>query len=399
MMAINTVAAGGGSILHFDGSPRPRRPRQRRRQPRPRLLPPRRTLSPSPTPTSASARSSPRHFPAIFGPGGDQPRSTPTPYARQIRRTSPPEMGVPDPRAAAEGFLRVAVANMANAIKQVSVQKGHDPARFALQCFGGAGGQHACLVADELGMAHRLHPPLRRRAVSAYGMGLADQSGAARTGHGSCPGRRSRPPRRSATPPTRIEQTRPAPPSSQQGAAPGRHRGPPHRPPPLRRDRGRPRRSPSAVTRPPPIAAFTEAHRARFGFATPERPVVAELVAVEAVSPGEPVTRARTPRTRDPWPPRTPGHTSRCGAAAARTPTPPSSNAPPSAPTTGIEGPALIREANATTVVEPGWTAEVTAQEPHAAPTAPQRSRATQRGRRNAAAPTPSCSNCSTTCS
>ena len=79
------------------------------------------------------------------------------------------------PRHVAEGFLRVAVANMANAIKQVSIQKGQDATRFALQCFGGAGGQHACLVADELGMETVFIHPFAG-VLSAYGMGLADQS-------------------------------------------------------------------------------------------------------------------------------------------------------------------------------------------------------------------------------
>ncbi len=79
------------------------------------------------------------------------------------------------PRQVAEGFLQIAVANMANAIKQVSVQKGHDVSRFALQCFGGAGGQHACLVADALGMETVfIHP--YAGVLSAYGMGLADQT-------------------------------------------------------------------------------------------------------------------------------------------------------------------------------------------------------------------------------
>ena len=75
-----------------------------------------------------------------------------------------------DPRAIAEGFLHIAVANMANAIKQVSVQKGHDVTRFALQCFGGAGGQHACLVADELGMETVFIHPFAG-VLSAYGWG------------------------------------------------------------------------------------------------------------------------------------------------------------------------------------------------------------------------------------
>ena len=79
------------------------------------------------------------------------------------------------PEQVAQGFLRIAVANMANAIKQVSVQKGHDVTRFALQCFGGAGGQHACMVADALGMETVFIHPFAG-VLSAYGMGLADQA-------------------------------------------------------------------------------------------------------------------------------------------------------------------------------------------------------------------------------
>jgi 5-oxoprolinase (ATP-hydrolysing) len=120
----------------------------------------------------------PAHFPPIFGPGGDQKldadvvREKFAALAQQVAAAT----GTPqDPRAVAEGFLRVAVANMAAAIKQVSIQKGHDVTRFALQCFGGAGGQHACLVADELGMDTVFIHPFAG-VLSAYGMGLADQS-------------------------------------------------------------------------------------------------------------------------------------------------------------------------------------------------------------------------------
>ena len=88
------------------------------------------------------------------------------------------------PQQVAEGFLQIAVANMANAIKQVSVQKGHDATRFALQCFGGAGGQHACLVADALGHGDGVHPSVRRRAVRLW-HGSCRPDGHARTGRGN----------------------------------------------------------------------------------------------------------------------------------------------------------------------------------------------------------------------
>ena len=172
MMAINTVAAGGGSILHYDGS-------------RVRVGPDSAGANPGPasyrrggplTVTDANVcvgKVQPHHFPAIFGPGGDAPLDAAV--VREKFEALGRAMGMADPRMAAEGFLRVAVANMANAIKQVSVQKGHDASRFALQCFGGAGGQHACLVADELGMETVfIHP--YAGVLSAYGMGLADQT-------------------------------------------------------------------------------------------------------------------------------------------------------------------------------------------------------------------------------
>ena len=177
MMAINTVAAGGGSILHFDGA-------------RFRVGPDSAGADPGPacyrrggplTVTDANVcvgKIQPAHFPAIFGPAADQPvdaaavRTKFADLAEKIGRATGESR---DPLAVAEGFLRIAVGNMANAIKQVSVQKGHDATRFTLQCFGGAGGQHACLVADELGMETVfIHP--YAGVLSAYGMGLADQT-------------------------------------------------------------------------------------------------------------------------------------------------------------------------------------------------------------------------------
>ena len=177
MMAINTVAAGGGSILHFDGARYARRPGLRRRRSRPRLLPPRR-------PADGDRRQClRRQNPARAFPGDLRPARRPAARrrggARKICRAGRGnrrgDRRARTPRQVAEGFLQIAVANMANAIKQVSVQKGHDVSRFALQCFGGAGGQHACLVADALGMETVfIHP--YAGVLSAYGMGLADQT-------------------------------------------------------------------------------------------------------------------------------------------------------------------------------------------------------------------------------
>lgn len=172
MLHIHTVAAGGGSILHFDGS-------------RYRVGPDSAGADPGPacyrrggplTVTDANVmlgRIQPGHFPAVFGPAGDQPLD-----AVAVRRgfaALADEIGGDgrSPEQVAEGFLRIAVANMANAVKKISVAKGHDITRYALTTFGGAGGQHACAVADELGIRTVLVPPMAG-VLSALGIGLAD---------------------------------------------------------------------------------------------------------------------------------------------------------------------------------------------------------------------------------
>jgi 5-oxoprolinase (ATP-hydrolysing) len=175
MLDIHTVAAGGGSILHFDGN-------------RYRVGPDSAGAAPGPacyrgggplTVTDANAllgRIQPAHFPAVFGPGGDQPldieivRRGFTDMAEDIRAHTGDDRS---PEQAAEGFLQIAVANMANAIKKISIQKGRDVSRYVLTTFGGAGGQHACAVADALGVRTVLVPPMAG-VLSALGIGLAD---------------------------------------------------------------------------------------------------------------------------------------------------------------------------------------------------------------------------------
>ncbi len=175
MLDIHTVAAGGGSVLHFDGS-------------RYRVGPDSAGASPGPacyraggplTVTDANlllGRVQPAHFPRVFGPGGDQPldaglvRRRFAELAAGIRERTGDDR---TPEDVAEGYLRIAVANIANAVKRISVQRGHDITRYALTCFGGAGGQHACAVADSLGIRTVLVPPLAG-VLSALGMGLAD---------------------------------------------------------------------------------------------------------------------------------------------------------------------------------------------------------------------------------
>jgi 5-oxoprolinase (ATP-hydrolysing) len=175
MLDIHTVAAGGGSLLHFDGS-------------RYRVGPDSAGADPGPacyrrggplTVTDANVmlgRIQPDHFPAVFGPGGDQRldadvvRSGFASLAAGIAGATGDDRM---PEQVAEGYLRIAVANMANAVKKISVQKGHDVTGYVLTTFGGAGGQHACAVADALGIRTVLVPPMAG-VLSALGIGLAD---------------------------------------------------------------------------------------------------------------------------------------------------------------------------------------------------------------------------------
>ncbi len=176
MMHIHTVAAGGGSILHFDGS-------------RYRVGPDSAGANPGPasyrrggplTVTDCNVmlgRIQPGYFPKVFGEHGNEPLAVAPVRDGFLRLAEDVALatGIPEqtPEAVAEGFLRIAIENMANAIKRISVQRGYDVTKYTLNCFGGAGGQHACSVADALGMKTVfLHP--FAGVLSAYGMGLAN---------------------------------------------------------------------------------------------------------------------------------------------------------------------------------------------------------------------------------
>ena len=154
MMSIHTVAAGGGSILHFDGA-------------RLRVGPDSAGANPGPacyrrggplTVTDANVmlgRIQAAHFPSVFGPTADQPIDVEVVKHRFVvlaREVGQATGSAISPEALAQGFIDIAVANMANAIKKISVQRGYDITRYTLTTFGGAGGQHACLV--EIGRAH-----------------------------------------------------------------------------------------------------------------------------------------------------------------------------------------------------------------------------------------------------
>ena len=173
MMRIHTVAAGGGSILAFRRRALSRRARFRRRRSRPEELPPRRPARRHRR-QSDDRQADPRLLSQDFRPRRRTSRSTPTARARGVRGAGAREVG--DGRApeeVADGFIAIAVAKMAEAIKKISVARGYDVTRYALNCFGGAGGQHACDVADALAIETVLIHPLSS-LLSAYGMGLAD---------------------------------------------------------------------------------------------------------------------------------------------------------------------------------------------------------------------------------
>ncbi|NBT11210.1 MAG: 5-oxoprolinase, partial [Betaproteobacteria bacterium] len=174
MMSIHTVAAGGGSILRFDGARFRVGPQSAGANPGPASY---RRGGPL-TVTDANVmlgKIQPAYFPSVFGPGGDEPlsREAAVQGFEALAQASGPQH--PSAESVAEGFVRIAVQQMAHAIKKISVARGYDVTRYVLQCFGGAGGQHACLVADALGMTRVLVHPMAG-VLSAYGMGLADQA-------------------------------------------------------------------------------------------------------------------------------------------------------------------------------------------------------------------------------
>jgi 5-oxoprolinase (ATP-hydrolysing) len=171
MMSIHTVAAGGGSLLAYDGARFRVGPQSAGANPGPASY--RRGGPLAVTDANVMVgKVQPRFFPSVFGPEANQPLDA------EVVRGHFAKLAAQTGRAAedvAHGFIQIAVQQMANAIKKISVARGYDVTRYTLQCFGGAGGQHACLVADALGMSQVMVHPLAG-VLSAYGMGLADQN-------------------------------------------------------------------------------------------------------------------------------------------------------------------------------------------------------------------------------
>jgi len=176
MMHIHTVAAGGGSILHFDGSRYRVGPESAGANPGPACY---RRGGPL-TVTDCNVmlgKIVPGYFPQVFGPNGDLSIDATVvheSFSSLAAEITDATGDTRTPQQVAHGFLEIAVYNMANAIRKISVQRGYDVSGYTLTCFGGAGGQHACLVADALGISSVLIHPYAG-VLSAYGMGLADR--------------------------------------------------------------------------------------------------------------------------------------------------------------------------------------------------------------------------------
>jgi len=348
MMSIHTVAAGGGSILHFDGS-------------RYRVGPDSAGANPGPASyrrggplavTDANVmlgKIQPDYFPRVFGADGRQAldadvvRKQFAGLARAIGDGRSPEQ-------VAEGFVSIAVGNMANAIKHISVQRGHDVTEYTLCCFGGAAGQHACLVADALAMTRVFIHPLAG-VLSAYGMGLADQV--------EMKEKAVEAKLESASLEKDLDALAKA--ASEelvlQGVEASRIRV-------IRRVHLKYEGTDTALIVPygsvqDVTAAFEAAYRKQFSFLMRGKQLIVEAVSVEALSAGEsfrPLSEKHGKGAMDRKPEArvkmftggkwhdTPLHRREKLGPGAR-----------------IAGPAIIAEANATTVVEPGWQAEVTA--------------------------------------
>ncbi len=349
MMLIHTVAAGGGSILHFDGA-------------RFRVGPDSAGANPGPTcyrrngplaVTDANVmvgKLIPDFFPRIFGPGQNLPLDGEAVQQRFAQLAQ--QVGGKSAEEIADGFIKIAVENMANAIKKISVQRGYDVTRYALNCFGGAGGQHACLVADALGMTRVLIHPFSS-LLSAYGMGLADiratrqqaieldyrRQGARGHQARGCAARprgqaRSRRPGRAG----RQDQDLRA-----RAYSLRRHR---------HRAGGRRAGALPAMKR-----AFEKAHKARFGFIDRSKQMVVEAVSVEAVGGGAKFNEraGKAGRGRLPAPARRTQFFS--GGEWHRANVYTRDQLKIGAK---VKGAAIIIEPHQTIVVEPGWQAELT---------------------------------------
>jgi len=358
MMSIHTVAAGGGSLLAYDGARFRVGPQSAGANPGPASY--RRGGPLAVTDANVMVgKVQPRFFPSVFGPDANQPLDA------EVVRGHFAKLAAQTGRAAedvAHGFIQIAVQQMANAIKKISVARGYDVTRYTLQCFGGAGGQHACLVADALGMSQVMVHPLAG-VLSAYGMGLADQNVM----------REESIERRldAAAMPFMAGRLQTLGQASRQALlaqmGQGSDAGSAQRIELRQRAHLRYEGTDSALVVPwgdqaQLVAGFEAAYRQRFAFLMQGKALVVEAVSVEAVLPGdapEEAVLAMHPQRDVPrrdtvqvYAANAQGVAQWQGAALVVR--------EDMRPGDVIDGPAIIAEKNATTVVEAGWQARLT---------------------------------------
>jgi 5-oxoprolinase (ATP-hydrolysing) len=349
MMQIHTIAAGGGSVLTYDGARFRVGPESAGANPGPRCY--RRNGPLAVTDANLMVgKLLPQHFPRIFGVDQDQPLDADA--VREGFRALAERVGEGrSPEQVADGVLRIAVDGMANAIKKISTQRGYDVTRYALNCFGGAGGQHACLVADALGIETVLLHPLAG-VLSAYGMGLADiranrQMAVEEPFEGDVVERLAERFESIATSSDAEVEGQGVPPSKvdTQHRLHLRYAGTDTA---LVITHG----SQSEI-----LQRFEDHHRSQFGFVSPEKPIVIEAIEVESIGGG---ASAHEPsfETRD------------ADALVHERSRLFSGNQFHDVPVVlrdqmqpgqRVVGPALVSESIGTIVVEPGWTARMNA--------------------------------------
>ncbi len=394
MMSIHTVAAGGGSILHFDGARMRVGPNSAGAQPGPACYGRGGPL----TVTDCNVllgRIQPEYFPAVFGSSGNAPLDSAA--VRQnffalYDKIHYENEGLQSPEAIAEGFLRIAVDNMANAIKKISVARGYDVTRYTLACFGGAAGQHACRVADALAMPRvYIHP--YAGVLSAYGMGLADIT-AMREQAVEAVLNEALWPRLVAT----LDTLAAAACAEVLAQEVTREQIVTRRRAHIKYEGTDTTLNLTFGTVAEMTRSFEGAYLGRYSFLMPGRALVVEAVAVEASSGASTPPTHEPPRLggdstlppgmdigtipgrESPFPFRGKGTLEGEGVSSEMLSEPPaadtvvrmfSNNAHHNTPLYRVEnlqpgnripGPAIITDANATTVVEPGWQADVTAQ-------------------------------------
>ena len=341
MLRIHTVAAGGGSICRWDGARLSVGPESAGANPGPAAYGRDGPL----TVTDCNVllgKIQPDHFPKLFGPDGDQPLDRAVVVRKFAAMAA--EVGGIAPEALAEGLLAIAVQQMANAIKRITIARGHDVSQgYSLVGFGGAAGQHVCLVADALGVEEILLHPLAG-VLSAYGMGLAKPSAI-----------------RERTLALKLDENCADTLAAAEAELSGQARAD------LAPDATTTREtllfvrladSDNAIELPlaPPrevAAAFAAAFRQRFGYA-PHANLVVDRIRVELTEAGDAPAALPPPAATGETPPEL--VTAWLAGALHDVPLHQRSAL---APGRAIAGPAIIIDALSTTVVEPGWTATV----------------------------------------